>query len=176
MAVPDPMSTSSLYYLKTKVWEGGNESLDNLYCTSSELSQPSILTRLTTASSVQSYHTGAGTSDATLGRNKSVSLQGRINDTHQEFPIPESSFPYGLSIEKRIQSTGWCPVSIDAGLGEAGFSLEDGISLTSNSTYFAGWLACNWWLGVPQLFWKLSFYHYEIPGSCANVTLLTELV
>ena len=32
--------------------------------------------------------------------------------------------------------------------------------------------ACDWWHGVPQLFWNYLFYNYSIPSSCAEVNLI----
>ena len=35
--------------------------------------------------------------------------------------------------------------------------------------------ACDWWHGVPQLFWKNVFYETELnelPSSCASVNLV----
>ena len=31
--------------------------------------------------------------------------------------------------------------------------------------------ACDWWHGVPQLFWKYYFDNYTIPSSCVEVDL-----
>ena len=32
--------------------------------------------------------------------------------------------------------------------------------------------ACDWWHGVPQLFWNYVEYNYSIPSSCAEVNLV----
>ena len=33
-------------------------------------------------------------------------------------------------------------------------------------------IACDWFHGVPQLFWKNAYYHDAIPCGCADVDLL----
>ena len=40
-------------------------------------------------------------------------------------------------------------------------------------------LVCDWWHGVPQLFWKNIFYDTEVnvfPSSCASVNLVAVQV
>ena len=32
--------------------------------------------------------------------------------------------------------------------------------------------ACDWWHGVPQLFWNYVFYNFSILSSCAEVNLI----
>lgn len=32
-------------------------------------------------------------------------------------------------------------------------------------------VVCDWWHGVPQLFAKWGYYHYDNPSSCADVQL-----
>ena len=31
--------------------------------------------------------------------------------------------------------------------------------------------ACNWWHGIPQLFWKPAYYDAKYPSSCSEVDL-----
>ena len=35
---------------------------------------------------------------------------------------------------------------------------------------------CDWWHGVPQLFWKYKTYDYPLPTNCALVELYAEAV
>ncbi|KAL8792085.1 MAG: hypothetical protein Q9195_005340 [Heterodermia aff. obscurata] len=64
---------TSLFRLKTKVINGGDNNLENLY--------------------VDSYHTGAGTSDATLGYSNTA-VWGFLNGTVMQFNI--STFPWSF--------------------------------------------------------------------------------
>lgn len=37
-------------------------------------------------------------------------------------------------------------------------------------------VACDWWHGLPQLFWLSEFYSNPIPSSCVNIELLPVAV
>lgn len=91
----------------------------------------------------------------------------------------------------------WEAVEINAGYGTEGFYFN-ATGLQWNSTLFGGWLgvysifvfqgvqdgqagllmvfcldvACDWFHGVPQLFWKNAGYSVAIPASCANIHLV----
>lgn len=40
---------------------------------------------------------------------------------------------------------------------------------------FGGWLVCDWWHGLPQLFWKVNYKRYDYSvGTCAEVQLKME--
>lgn len=39
-----------------------------------------------------------------------------------------------------------------------------------------GELACDWWHGLPQLFWEFFFEESGIPSSCAQVQLVPVAV
>ena len=70
-------STSSYsYLLQTHVINGGRSDFDGLY--------------------VQSYHTGAGTSDATLGKSKDIAVRGELYNGTQYFDIGD--FPWSFSL------------------------------------------------------------------------------
>ena len=70
-ATNTPTSSYS-YLLETHVVDGGRPDFDGLY--------------------VQSYHTGAGLSDATLGRSKDVAVRGELYNGTQYFDFGE--FPW----------------------------------------------------------------------------------
>lgn len=47
------------------------------------------------------------------------------------------------------------------------------IRLTSAAVVpFLGAPACDWWHGVPQLFWRDGNVRVALPGSCARVELV----
>lgn len=78
-------STSSYsYLLQTHVINGGRKDFDGLY--------------------VESYHTGAGTSDATLGRNKDLAVRGELKDGSQYFEI--GNFPWTFNLPQAISYDG----------------------------------------------------------------------
>ena len=88
---------------------------------------------------------------------------------------------------------GWAPVQIDAAEPPtAGFKINGTKLLGSSDREFGGWLgkhaalllwltaleltmilACDWWHGVPQLFYLLAGYasYQVIPASCSTVEL-----
>lgn len=83
------------------------------------------------------------------------------------------------------------------GYAESGFFMnETGLQWTANvaapgspNDQFGGWLGkcsepaltemaetdwnavCDWWHGVPQLFYRISYYTTPAPASCADVYL-----
>ncbi|KAJ9620122.1 hypothetical protein H2203_007886 [Taxawa tesnikishii (nom. ined.)] len=65
----------------------------------------------------------------------------------------------------------WEPVRINAGLGDGQFFINETGLQWGSETAFGGWLVCDWWHGVPQLFAKWGYYHYDNPSSCADVQL-----
>ena len=88
-AAPKPKSTKTSnstysYLLQTHVIKGGRSDFNGLY--------------------VQSYHTGAGTSDATLGKNKDVAVRGELKDGTQYFEIGE--FPWSFNLPQPITYDG----------------------------------------------------------------------
>jgi hypothetical protein len=85
---------------------------------------------------------------------------------------------------------GWAPVQIDAAESPtAGFKINGTKLVGSSDLDFGGWLgkhvvrlialeltailACDWWHGVPQLFYLIAGYasYQVIPASCSNVKL-----
>ena len=79
---------------------------------------------------------------------------------------------------------------MNAGSGDGTFAIN-GSGLVSKMEVWRGWLgtktyphrpavfwlivtACDWWHGVPQLFWMYYFSDVKFPSSCAKVELHHE--
>ncbi|KAM0797564.1 hypothetical protein BDR22DRAFT_862737 [Usnea florida] len=140
------------YYLQTRVKGTGNPDKNALY--------------------VSSYHTGAGLSDVTL-QSIDDAVIGYLNGTNQQFNFTQDAFPWGLDMVLYDYYAEWDFVSINAGFGSEGFFFnETGLQYNQDPDGFAGWLACDWWHGVPQLFWKYFYFGTDIPSSCAEIDLL----
>lgn len=148
---------------------------------------------------VYSYHTGAGLGDAIFTRNASAAPVGFLNATNtstaeapnyvQKFDLG-TQFPWSMNLALADTAySGWQPVRIDAGAG--GSSRGDGDGFFINSTglqwnsspggdpaldAFGGWIVCDWWHGVPQLFFRLSSYDLPLPASCADIYLRPEYI
>ncbi|KFY45689.1 hypothetical protein V495_02847 [Pseudogymnoascus sp. VKM F-4514 (FW-929)] len=145
-AAPTTGDPSSPYRLKTTVVKG-DATKNNLY--------------------VQSYHTGAGLNDVALATEERHSF---INGTYQQFDLSGSTFPSGLKLAYDSTYTQWLSTEINAGYGDEGFSFN-GSGLISSNPEFRGWLACDWYHGVPQLFWQYYYEDTKLPSSCAKVEL-----
>lgn len=89
-ATSTPASSYS-YLLQTHVINGGRSDFDGLY--------------------VQSYHTGAGTSDATLGKNKDIAVRGELYNGTQYFDI--GSFPWSFSLPQPTTYDGMLILLLD---------------------------------------------------------------
>lgn len=126
------------------------------------------------------FHTGAGTNDAVFTTSKDSAATGFLNETadgsFQEFDFG-TEFPWSLEIGYEPY-TAWAPVTINAGLADAGngFFTFTPSGLVWNVTQFDGWLVCDWWHTVPQLFWKtdVAYSNSSLPTSCAEVYLVKE--
>ncbi|CAD6563581.1 MAG: hypothetical protein ASARMPRED_000070 [Alectoria sarmentosa] len=138
----------SRYYLQTRVKDHGSSDKNGLY--------------------VSTYHTGAGFNDATLGSIE-IAAAGFLNETYQQFDLGDP-FPWGMNIAGNVDDGAWDFVQINVGLGSSGFFFnESGLQVND----LVGWLACDWWHGVPQLFWRTGFSDTSpYPSSCAEVDLL----
>jgi len=143
------------YYLQTKVVNGTKDSgskKGGLY--------------------VYAYHTGAGTNDAVLSSNKSIAEAGYLNGTAFSFNL--GALVYNVTLEGDTNYAGWEPVVIDATYpGTPSFSINNTQLVGAASYGFEGWLACDWWHGMPQLFYLVSGYqiYQKIPTSCSTVHL-----
>jgi hypothetical protein len=95
----------------------------------------------------------------------------------------------------------WQPVEVNAGVGGTQLAISGfffnatGLQWTSNleapgtpNDEFGGWMGesvsstvtdklltkctvCDWWHGVPQLFFRISYYSTPAPASCADIYL-----
>ncbi|KAI9653455.1 MAG: hypothetical protein M1831_006003 [Alyxoria varia] len=101
-----------------------------------------------------------------------------------------TDIPYPLASE-------WQAPTIDAGYGyDYGAFFLDGndrdalvwntadepgnpsANATTDMNAFGGWLACDWWHGVPQLFWKERYYtrSFTLPANCEEIKLRAEYI
>ncbi|KAL1306138.1 hypothetical protein AAFC00_004250 [Neodothiora populina] len=157
------LNTTQEYQLRTelKPSQPGKEKYDNL--------------------SLGTTHTGAALNDAVLYPSTSDPIKGFTNATnialpdggfyqHQEFDLG-GDFPWGLSVQPANSYSAWAPVRINVGQGDAAFYLNETGLQYSAPTTFGGWIVCDWWHGVPQLFAKLSHFDLELPSSCVDVYL-----
>lgn len=128
---------------------------------------------------VSSYHSGAGENNVTLVAH-SEATKAFLNPDggHQEFDLG-ASYPYGFVMGAETAIKGASLVAIDAGVGDAGFSIpstEKG--LTWNNTAFGGWLACNITTQTTglQLFWRNKTEERKGKASkgCESVRLAPE--
>lgn len=144
------------YHLQTRVKGDGNADKDGLY--------------------VSGYHIGAGENDVTL-ESISDAAVGYLNGTYQQFDLG-TSFPWGMVMEINYDYYAeWELASINAGYGNPGFFFnETGLQYNPDDSEFHGWLACDWWHGVPQLFWEFLYDGEPLPSSCAEVDLLPVAV
>lgn len=149
------------YYLKTSVIGDGNADKNDLF--------------------VSSFHTGPGLSDATLLPSSSTgNLVGYLNATHQQFDF-DTPVSFGMIMESEENlDAAWNFVRINELDFDAGFGSTDGFSFNETGLQWEGrgagvwkgWLACDWWHGVPQLFWVFFTAPSGVPSSCAPVQLV----
>lgn len=148
--------------------------------------------------SSQSYHIGAGLSDPVFTTEAKYGIRGYLGNTnvtsingtkyYNQLFDQNNTFPWGLVMEENVNFyAAWEPVRIQAGASGTDYDVsgffinETGLQWTSNTAQagayadaFGGWLVCDWWHGVPQLFFRISYYArygFEIPSSCADVYL-----
>jgi len=126
-----------------------------------------------------SYHTGAGLGDAALSSNKSIAFQGYLNGTQQLMTYNNNAIgPWPLAISyAAYQEFVSVTISI-SGLNtyDTGFFFNSSGLQYNQST--GGWLACDWWHGVPQLFQVNGYLDngfgvtgLQTPSSCSRVQL-----
>ncbi|KAL2041849.1 hypothetical protein N7G274_005634 [Stereocaulon virgatum] len=156
-APPDTITVvpPSRYHLKTCVVGGGHADKEGLYASG--------------------FHIGAGINDVTLEGIEVASI-GFLNGTYQQFDYG-TPFPWGLNMGGADNYAAWEFALVDTGFGSEGFFFNSsGLQWTETEGGFSGWLACDWWHGAPQLFWKYYFYDYPIPSSCVQVNLMPVAV
>jgi hypothetical protein len=88
----------------------------------------------------------------------------------------------------QVAYAGWQPVRIDLGYGGSapgshGFFINStGLQWNSSSgsstasNQFDGWVVCDWWHSVPQLFFRLAGFNTPLPKSCADIYLKVEYI
>ncbi|KAI9718145.1 MAG: hypothetical protein M1828_006843 [Chrysothrix sp. TS-e1954] len=145
------------------------------------------------ATYIQPYHTGAGLNDVVLSPQENATFPGFLNGTQQQFHLPaEDGYPWSLELNTLVEYTGWSPAVINIGdgnsygafyLSQAGELLYNTAGTLANprenattDNEFGGWLVCDWWHGVAELFWLNAFFDrgLALPRSCAYVNLLAE--
>jgi len=125
---------------------------------------------------LSAYHTGAGLNDAVLLKNGSEAIKGYLNETIQQFDLG-TEFPWFMAMGGDANYAGWEAVQINTFDGVNGFSVNStGLQWNQTEYGFGGWLACDWWHGVPQLFWLDAYYHFAVPASCSKVDLIPVAV
>lgn len=137
---------------------------------------------------VVASHTGAGLNDAVLYSNKSFAAMGFLNSTNltnpdggfysrQEFDLSGGQIQWGMSIAYANLESAWEPVRISAnGIGgssaffinETGLQWADNAESPKSTSQFGGWLVCDWWHGVPQLFVKLKYVFSDEFNDCTQ--------
>ncbi|KAM0800328.1 hypothetical protein BDR22DRAFT_963289 [Usnea florida] len=153
----------SRYYLKTRDIDNGNSDKNNLY--------------------LSSYHSGAGENDVVLQPLSDFSADnpptvGFLNGTHQQFDLRTPGIPWSFVMDDTEATyAGWKFVYIQPGYGPEDFFFNSsGLQWGLEGYGFAGWLACDWWHGQPQLFWKYYYDPVALPSSCTQVELLPVAV
>ncbi|KAJ9641865.1 hypothetical protein H2201_003745 [Coniosporium apollinis] len=122
---------------------------------------------------LHAYHSGAGLNDAVFLADRTRAARGFLNGTYAVFNLG-SQFYYGMRTGY-VPYGSWGPVYINARTGDRGFVISDGRFVRVDGN-FGGWMVCDWWRNVPQLFMKFRFgaERAVIPGSCAEVDLIVE--
>jgi len=121
---------------------------------------------------VESYHTGAGASDAVLAPGLNSSAIFFLNGTNAQYDAG-TPFPWGINLAGDVNYAGWEFVTLNPGYGSGNFFINStGLQFTGGQ--FGGWLACDWWHGLPQLFWIVSYRQPIFPSSCSKVNLEPE--
>lgn len=144
---------------------------------------------------LQGYHTGAGLNDVTFTTQEKGANKGFLEKTNvtgkDDRPFYSalfdlgSDFSYDLVMDEYdTMYAGWQPVRLNAGTGGSGtevsgfFINSTGLQWTStpekpgsSDDAFGGWLVCDWWHGVPQLFFRLRYDHIPETLGCADVKL-----
>lgn len=84
-----------------------------------------------------------------------------------------------------IEYAQWEPVQINGGGPEGfgafffngtGLQWDDSPGAVYSQDDFGGWLVCDWYHGVPQLFMKWDYYNTTAPSNCAMVDLFPEYI
>ncbi|PGH27072.1 hypothetical protein AJ80_01258 [Polytolypa hystricis UAMH7299] len=123
---------------------------------------------------VSSFHTGAGLSDAVVQPVRGDAAKGFLKDTHQQFQIGDE-LEWAMVMGVDANFSRWDSVHINAGRGTPGFSIDAGKLHWKEDGEFQGWLVCNWWHGIPQLFW-IESPDVPYPEGCSRPVLEVEYI
>jgi len=140
---------------------------------------------------INPYHIGAAMNDVVFTPTPSKEPTF-LNGTSLQFNFTTATsgynIPYTLSLPIEIEYSAWQPTRANVGFGDSfgGFYINGtGLQYTTDATFnasavndneFGGWMACNWWHGLPQLFWRSSFYDTPATANCADIDLKVEFI
>ncbi|KAF1990427.1 hypothetical protein K402DRAFT_417864 [Aulographum hederae CBS 113979] len=125
------------------------------------------------------FHTGAGISDVTFTHDAAESYSVHLQGSQLFFDVGPD-LAWGMMLVTVHPYSAWGTVEMRAGdtMGQDVFRFG-GTGLEVHGFPVLGWLVCDWWHGVPQLFWRNMGYdidRYPAPAGCADVTLVQEAV
>jgi len=152
----DTVDPPAEYYLQTHVVNGGHRDCgsdkDGLW--------------------VYSFHTGAGLGDAALSSNKSWAWPAYLNASQQYFTYADNDIGGWPMVVLGGTYDRFAEVTISIALGAEAY---EGFYFNSSGLQYnnsvGGWLACDWWLGTPQLFNINNYDNGPLPNSCSKVQL-----
>lgn len=133
------------------------------------------------------------TADTFLTHNTSEAAKFYLNGTLEQVDLGTTSQEWWLEMTIDVINARWYPVGMHSPHNNwfGTFWVNDtGLQWTPNvtppphtgnqaiaDTYFAGWMVCDWWHGVPQLFYRLGGYNdTKLPSDCGMVNLVPEPV
>ncbi|KAJ5604907.1 hypothetical protein N7510_010061 [Penicillium lagena] len=122
---------------------------------------------------LSTYHVSPTISDAVLQGTKEAQMFHYNNGT----VVMDVKSPLKWELELiTVNEAEWNPVqvNVNAGAGGKGFSVPKTGLEGAKSQEFGGWLACDWYHGVPQLFFLAKEYKADIPSTCSKVQLKPE--
>jgi len=140
---------------------------------------------------INPYHIGAAMNDVVFTSTPSQEPTF-LNGTSLQFNFTTSTsgynIPYSLTLPIEVEYSAWQPTRANVGFGDSfgGFYINGtGLQYTTDVAFntttasdneFGGWMACNWWHGLPQLFWRSSFYDIPATANCADIDLKVEFI
>ncbi|KAK6543693.1 hypothetical protein TWF694_000428 [Orbilia ellipsospora] len=124
------------------------------------------------------YHTGAGTADVYLQNNRTAAFPAFLNNTQFQWVYTGvSNIPYALNLEYQTYAA-WGPLEVTPGYGSdyygKGFKFGKGNSIVDTFEEWTGWLVCDWWHQVPELFWSQVGFDLKVIPTCASVQLIAR--
>ncbi|MCJ1467053.1 hypothetical protein MMC07_005675 [Pseudocyphellaria aurata] len=147
---------SNLVRFKTRVHPGQDTSKNGLY--------------------LSCYRIGAAFYDVVFGKEPAVGVKGFINNGTLQFDLG-TDFPLYLRLGSINPYDEWFSVWMVPGSPTEGFAIKDRKLVCNGSAFgdwFNGWLVCDWYHDMPQLFWKATWSQNVTTSNCASVDLVTE--